>query len=305
MLGNYVIISDGSCDLPEELAKEKDIEVIPFYVAMDGDHYGKEGIDVGVREFYQHMVDHPDIFPRSSMPSIEDYYNAFKAHAQASQPVICICITTKFSGSATAAENARGLVLEEYPDAKITVIDSQINTVLQGLYVQEAAKLRDAGISYEESVKILLDIRSSGRIFFTVGSVDYLRSGGRIGKVARVVGGIMKIRPIITLKEGEIFGSGISRSRRKSIDKCVDLLRQYVKEFHVTKEEYVFDIGFGYDYEEAVKYQETLIIMLKEEGIDLEKEDIKIYQIGSGIGVHTGPYPLGVAVLKRAIKQRS
>ena len=68
------IISDGSLDLSQELTKEKDIEVVPFYVSFDSETYQKEMVEVGVREFYQEMVDHPTVFPKTSMPSVHDYY---------------------------------------------------------------------------------------------------------------------------------------------------------------------------------------------------------------------------------------
>ena len=95
----FHIISDGSCDLPMEMTKEKDITVVPFYVSFEEGKYQKEMIEIGVREFYQEMVDHPDVYPKSSMPSVQDYVDAFLPFVKAGIPIICICITTKFSGS--------------------------------------------------------------------------------------------------------------------------------------------------------------------------------------------------------------
>ena len=123
MKNNVQIISDGSLDLPEELTKEKNIEVVPFYVSFDSEIYKKEITEIGVREFYQEMVDHPDVFPKTSMPSVQDYYDVFQKYAAQDIPMICICITQKFSGSMQSAETAKDMILEEYPDAKITVID--------------------------------------------------------------------------------------------------------------------------------------------------------------------------------------
>ena len=93
------IISDGSQDLSPELSKEKDIEVVPFYVSFDGEHYYKEIEEITVRDFYQQMVDHPDVFPKTSMPSVQDFYEVFEKSVKENIPVICICITAKFSGS--------------------------------------------------------------------------------------------------------------------------------------------------------------------------------------------------------------
>jgi DegV family protein with EDD domain len=299
MSENYHIISDGSCDLPVELVKEKNITVVPFYVSFDEEHYVKEIEEIGIRDFYQKMVDNPKVFPKTSMPSVQDYADVFTRYAKDGVPVICICITTKFSGSMQSAVNAREMVLEEYPNAEIKVIDSTVDTVLQGLYVLEAVKLRDAGVSYEESIAKLEEIKSTGRIFFTVGDIEYLKHGGRIGKVASVAGSVLGIRPIITLKQGEIFASGIGRSRKKTVYKNEELLLSYLKECKAKPDEYTVCVGFGYDYDEAVAFRNDLQHSLKKNGYEVG--EIPIYQIGAAISVHTGPYPLGIGVLKKSM----
>lgn len=294
------IISDGSLDLSQELTKEKDIEVVPFYVSFDSETYQKEMVEVGVREFYQEMVDHPNVFPKTSMPSVHDYYEVFEKHAKEKMPVICICITRKFSGSLQSATTAKDMILEEYPDAQITVIDSTVNTVLQGLYVLEACRLRDMGLEYQQIVDALLPIRETGRIFFTIGSIDYLKHGGRIGRLAGIAASALKIKPLITLKEGEIFNSGITRNRLKSMKKVVDMTREYLDEVNAKPGEYSFCIGYGYDHNEALEFREMLKDLVKERlGID----EIGIYQIGATIGVHTGPYPIGIGIIKHALTE--
>lgn len=295
------IISDGSLDLSRELTEKKDIKVVPFYVSFDSETYLKEIEELDIREFYQQMVDHPDIFPKTSMPSVDDYYQVFEPLAKEGIPMICICITTKFSGSMQSANTARDMVLEEHPKARITVIDATVNTVLQGLYVLEACRLRDMGWEYDRIVERILEIRESGRIFFTIGNIDYLKHGGRIGKLAGLAGSALKLKPLITLKEGEIFSSGISRSREKSMLKVIDMLKAYLDERNAKPGEYSFAIGFGYEYEEACHFKEMLKDLVRER---LGIEDIGIYQIGATIGVHTGPYPIGVGIIRRADWER-
>ncbi len=291
------IVSDGSLDLPQELTEEKDIEVVPFYVSFDSETYKKEIIEIGIRDFYQEMVDHPDVFPKSSMPSVDDFYHVFEKSAKENIPVICICITKKFSGSLQSATVAKGMIEEKYPQAKITVIDSTVNTVLQGLFVLEACRLRDMGMDYEEIVDKILPIRETGRILFTVGGIDYLQHGGRIGKLAGIAAGALGIKPMITLKEGEIFSSGLARGRIRSMKKVVEMTREYLDEVNARPGEYNFCIGYGYDYKEAVKFREMLKDLVKER---LGIEEIGIYQIGATIGVHTGPYPIGIGIIKHA-----
>ena len=294
----FQIFSDGSCDLPPELTKEKNIIVVPFYVSFDDEHYQKEIVEIGIRDFYQKMVDESKIYPKSSMPSTQDYIDAFLPVVKQEIPIICICITTKFSGSMQSAMNAKNMLLEDYPDAQITVIDATVNTVLQGQYVLEAARMRDTGAGYEETIGRLEEIKSTGRIFFTVGNMEYLKHGGRIGKVAGIAGSVLGIRPVITLKQGEIFPSGIARSRKKSLDKTIDLITNYLEEQKEPISHFSVAVGYGYDYEEAVAYRDTVLNVLKEKyGL----QELPIYQIGATISVHTGPYPLGLGIIKKSI----
>ncbi len=297
----YHIISDGSCDLPQELVEEKNITVVPFYVSFDDETYLKENVEIGIRDFYQQMVDRKGVYPKSSMPSTQDYVDVFMPCASQGIPVICICITTKFSGSMQSALNACPIVREKYPDARITVIDAQVNTVLQGLYVLEAAALRDSGMDYESVVKRLEDIRSSGRIFFTVGDMEYLKHGGRIGKVSAVAGSVLGIRPVITLKEGEIFPSGIGRSRKRTTEKVIELLLDYLDKSSRGIGSYSIAIGYGYDYEEAVEFRERALEALHGKGYEIGREEIPLYQIGATISVHTGPYPLGFGIIEKGL----
>ncbi len=296
----YKIVTDGSCDLPTELCRQKDITVVPFYVSFDGEKYEKEIVEMPIREFYDKMVADPLTFPKSSMPSVQDYVDVFTPIVEDNKAIICICITTKFSGSMQSALNAKEIVLESFPDARITVIDATINTVLQGIYVLEAAKMYAAGVDYDKVVSELEAIKSTGRIFFTVGNIDYLKHGGRIGKLAGLAGSVLGIRPLITLKEGEIFPSGIARSRKKSLDKVYELLLEYLDELNADCSDYSLAVGFGYDRDEAVVFRDGAVSLLNSKGYSITKEELPIYQIGATISVHTGPYPLGFGIIKKA-----
>lgn len=294
----FHIISDGSCDLPPQLTKEKDITVVPFYVSFDDEHYQKEIEEIGIRDFYQKMVDTSKVYPKSSMPSVQDYMDAFLPVVKQNVPIICICITTKFSGSMQSAVNAKNMLLETYPDAQITVIDATVNTVLQGIYVLEAVRMQESGVGYKETIERLEEIKSTGRIFFTVGNMEYLQHGGRIGKVAGIAGSVLGIRPIITLKQGEIFPSGIARSRKKSMEKTIDLIVNYLEESGDAITHFSIAVGYGYDYEEALSYRDMVLNVLREKyGL----QELPIYQIGATIGVHTGPYPLGLGIIRKSV----
>lgn len=215
----YKIVTDGSCDLSVERVKELEIKVVPFYVSIDGVNHQKEIVDLNIRDFYQFMIDNPKVFPKTSMPSIQDYLDVFTPLLKAGNDIICICITTKFSGSFNSAINAKNILLDDYPNAKIEIIDATVNTVLQGMLVEEAVVKKNTGASFEETVSYVNEIKKTGRIFFTIGSMDYLVHGGRVGKLSGIAAGALGIKPLILLQEGEIFNNGITRGRKKSKQK--------------------------------------------------------------------------------------
>lgn len=293
---SYQIISDGSCDLGTEIPSKYGIKVVPFYVTFDGETYQKEIEEVSVRDFYQKMVDYPDVYPKSSLPSIQDYVEVFTTYAREGKDILCLCITTKFSGSYNAAMNARTMVQEEYPDVKIAVIDSTVDTVLQGILVLETVRMQQAGLSLEETVEQVERIKPSGRIIFTVGSFDYLIHGGRIGKVMGAAVSVLGIKPLIMLREGEIFPTGITRSRVKARKKLIEQVKEHFEKQNENPDDYQIVVGYGYDYEEAVAFRDQLLSSMQ--GYS-SIQSIEIYQIGATIGVHTGPYPLGMGLLKK------
>ena len=289
-MSNYVIVSDGSCDLTQEDAKKLNVEIVPFYVVFENEQYLKEGVDVSAADFYQKMIDNPNIFPKSSLPSVEDYVSCFEKHLRDGKDIICLCITTKFSGSYNSASSAKQLLEEEYPERKITIIDTMVNTVLQGLVVREATRLRDLGYEYDKLVDIINEKKTTGRIFFTVKELTYLQHGGRIGKVASIVGDLMKISPIIVLKDGEIHQGGIALSRKRALLKVKELAKSYVDSNKGKK--FVLCVGYGYDKEEGTNFVETLSKVFPD-------QDIILNHIGATIGVHTGPYPIGIGILEK------
>ncbi|MBQ1993892.1 MAG: DegV family protein [Lachnospiraceae bacterium] len=293
----YQIISDGSCDLDIDTLKKYDIHTVPFYVSFDGEKYDKEVEQIGIRDVYERMVTEPKLYPKTSLPSVQNYVDAFTPYIEERKAIICITITTTLSGSFNSAENAKEILLEDYPDAKIAVINSFGATVFQGLYAIEAAKMQQAGKSYEEVVeKIQGEMQKSARILFTVGSLDYLQHGGRIGKLAGIAGNVLNLKPMITLKGGAIESSGLARSRKKSKAKCIELLREYFDENGSSPDDYVYAVGFGYDKEEGEAFKEEVDEVLQELGTS---EKAKLVQIGATICVHTGPYALGIGLVKK------
>ncbi|GJN65846.1 DegV family protein [Faecalibacterium gallinarum] len=294
----FELITDSACDLTPEQARAMQLTVVPFYVSTDGVTYLKEGQEMPVREFYQFMVDHPEATPKTSLPSIEDFEQVFRAKAAAGKEVLCLCFTGKMSGGVGSARNARTLVLEDYPDARIEVLDTAGATVTEAATVENAVALRDAGCTLDEALTWLNGVMPTNQIFFTVGNLDYLIKGGRIGKVAGRAANFLGVKPMIHFKEGEIFSGGVARGRQKSFEKALDQLLGYLTERNADPDDYRIIVGYGYDEEEGKRLwmQARAALRAKYPGSAC---DVELLQIGATIAVHTGPYPLGLGVVRR------
>ena len=294
----FELITDSACDLTPEQARAMQLTVVPFYVSTDGVTYLKEGQEMPVREFYQFMVDHPEATPKTSLPSIEDFEQVFRAKAAAGKEVLCLCFTGKMSGGVGSARNARTLVLEDYPDARIEVLDTAGATVTEAATVENAVALRDAGCTLDEALTWLNGVMPTNQIFFTVGNLDYLIKGGRIGKVAGRAANFLGVKPMIQFKEGEIFSGGVARGRQKSFEKALDQLLGYLTERNADPDDYRIIVGYGYDEEEGKRLwmQARAALRAKYPGSAC---DVELLQIGATIAVHTGPYPLGLGVVRR------
>lgn len=294
----FEIITDSACDLTGEMLKALNVHVVPFYVSLNGQEYLKEGNELPVRQFYQYMVEHPEETPRTSLPSLEDFCSAFEPHVKAGKEVLCLCFTGKMSGGVGSARNARELILDEYPDAKVYVRDTAAATVSEAIVVQQACAMRDAGLTVEQALVWLEGVAPTNQIFFTVGNLDYLIRGGRIGKVAGHAANILGIKPMILFKEGEIFSSGVARGRLKSMERTIDQLLNYLTERNADPDDYAITVGYGHDEEEGRRLWMQVRAALRAK-YPASGCEVGLLQIGCTIAVHTGPYPLGMGVMRR------
>ena len=290
-MAQFKLICDSACDLSKEMVKENDIDVISFYVSLDNQNYYKEQ-EKDTREFYQTLVDYPDIYPKTSMPTSEDYFVTFEKYVKENIPVICICLSSKMSGSYNGAMIAKKDILEKYPNSKIEVVDSILITGLEGMLALEVSRMNKNNVSFEDALVHIERIKKTGRVYFTIGSLDYLAHGGRIGKLKSILGSVLKIKPIIVFKNGEIDTAGMSLTRSKSLTKVIDSLKNYFKKHMLNMADYIFGIGFGYRKDEFEEFGKRV----KEE---LSLKNLLHFQIGSTIAVHTGPHPIGITFLKK------
>ena len=288
----YKIVSDSACDLSKEYLEKHDVTIVPLSVSFDGETYYRDGVDITRDECYQRMVDDPKLFPKTSLPSVESYADVFRSFVEQGFPVVCFTITTLFSGSYNSAINAKSLVLEDYPDANICVIDSKQNTVTQALLIDQFVRMLEDGLSFEQAMSKLDALMTSARIFFTVGSLDYLKMGGRIGKVATAATGKLGVKPVIIMKDGDICLGGIGRNRNKLKASVLQVAKKYLDENG--KDNFIVSVVYGYDKEEGFQFMKEV-----ESTLDVKLDSETNVAIGIVSAVHTGPYPIGLGVIRK------
>ena len=232
------------------------------------------------------------------MPTLYDYGAAFSGPVKKGLPVLCLCLNAAFSGACQTAANAAALMQEEFPGSKIHVMDSQLVTVLQGLLVHQAVRLRDQDLTLEEAVPRLEALRETGRIFFTTNDLDYLSHGGRIGKAAAATGTVLQLKPMIEYRDCGLHSAGLVRGRKKSLQRCLELFREYVEREHIDLSDYTVTTGYGYDHAEYAAFNEQAAALLRDLGHTWER--MGDFHISVTIGVHTGPHPIGIGLLRRA-----
>ena len=297
----YRIVTDSSWDL-NDMAEKLEVEIVPFQVNLDGNGYKKEYFELKAEEIYQYMVDHPTVYPKTAQPAMDDYYKAFEKIAKEGNDIICFTLSSKLTGSINSALNVKAMILDEYPDIQIEVIDSTQATVTQGLIVKEIAEYRQKGATYQQAIEKAKEIIKTARIFFSVNSLDYLIQGGRIGKVTGNFANSLNLKPMIVLNDGELHSLGIARGRKPSMIRAVKELVSFMKENELNIHDYHFIVGYGFFKEEGEFIHSRLIKGLKEidESFD---EEIPMVHIGSTIGIYTGPTPIGVGFVKKIIPE--
>ena len=294
----FQIVSDSSCDIPQEDIQRWGIGIVPFYVSFDGETYRREGRDISAEEFYRTLVERPGCYPKTSMPTLYDYGAAFCGPIKKGLPVLCICLNGAFSGSYQTAVQAKTLMEEEFPGAEITVLDSALATVLQGLLVRQAVQLRDQDLTLAQAAERLEAVRSTGRIFFTTNDLQYLSHGGRIGKAAAATGTVLQLKPMIEYRDRELHSAGLVRGRKRSLQRCLELFQEYVDRERIDLGEYQVATGYGYDGREYADFNAQAERLMESMGRPWER--LGDFHISVTIGVHTGPHPIGIGLLKKA-----
>ena len=272
------LVTDSACDLTIDVLNEKNIKLLPLRIIYKDKEY-QDKIDISPSEVYSNLEKE---VPSTSLPSPELVENTlYNLEAEGYTHVIGISISSGLSG----AYNALRLSLEDHPQLTSFVFDTKILAYPQGEIVLEVSKLIEEGKSFEEIVNYLPAFREKVFGYFTIGTLDYLKKGGRIGRVAGTVGEILNLKPIITTDENGIYYTVTkARGRKQSISKITEILESYTKNHKCE-----VTVLQGGCKDEAIKYMDHIKNMPN-------IFNLKIAEISPALGVHAGPGLLGFSI---------
>jgi DegV family protein with EDD domain len=274
------IVTDSTADLTGDEASELGVQVVPLNVHFGADSY-RDYVDLSPADFYARLPGASPP-PRTSAPAPGAFLEAFERAASAADDVLCITISGRLSGSLNAARAAR----EHYRDpSRVIVFDSLGVTAAEANIVTAAASAALEGRSLEEVVSVAEGARQRQRLLVGLETLDYLVRGGRIGRARAFVGGILNVRPILTLQDGEVAPQERVRSRGRMLAR----LEEFALSFPHPEIVSIAHAACGEDAERLTARVRSAFPTAR----------VSHRWIGPVVGLYTGPGALGVAVVPR------
>lgn len=270
------IVTDSTADLPAELARELGITVVPLNV-----HFGHEtfldGVDLDADRFFQRLATEPNL-PTTSAPSIGAFLEVYRGLVEAGHQVVSIHIAQALSGTMNSALQAR----EQLGNVPLEVVDSYQASLGLGLVVTAAARAVKEGASYEETLQVARGAAGHVQVFALLDTLEYLQKGGRIGRVRGFIGSLLRVRPLITVREGTVESVISVRSRAQGLQYMVTIAE-----------------------ERAPLQQAAVIHSTTPEEVEELLERVRPHVSGSAVirgrfgpvlGTHLGPGAIGIAL---------
>lgn len=273
------IVTDSTADLPAETARELGITIVPLKVIFGQEVY-RDGVEMDTATFYKRL--RAGEMATTSQPSPGEFEAAYRELLAKAETIISIHISRDLSGTVNAAEAARSLL----PDADITVIDSRLVARALGLLVQAAARAAREGKSRDEILGLITKLMREIRVFFCVDSLEHLRRGGRIGGAQALLGTILNIKPILTLRDGIIQPFEKVRGHRIALRRLAEIVFQEAGPQPVTC------LIVEGDNREAADALTNLLSGLPPGSM------VEVGRVGTVVGAHAGPGVFGVVICK-------
>ena len=274
------IVTDSTSYIADEYIKKYDIKLVSLNVIING--VSSRELDIENEVFYEEIKNSKEI-PKSSQPIPNEMLNTFREIVEDDDSIVGIFLSSKMSGTYSNANMIKDMILEDYPDAEIHILDSKTNCMQMGFAVIEAARTASEGKSINEVINAANHVINNSRFLFTPETLEYLKKGGRIGGAAALFGNVLQIKPILTVVNGETSVFKKVRTRKKAIEEIVKTVLEEIE-----------SKGFGDIVVHHINCQEDGLKLAKALENKLGKK-VEIQSIGPVIGVHVGPGSIGIA----------
>jgi DegV family protein with EDD domain len=272
------VVTDSTCDLPEEVVRQHGIHVIPQTLIMGEDTW-LDGVDIDPASFYELLRRSPN-FPSTSQPSVQSFQDLFVRLSKEAEGIAAILVSDDLSGTINSAQ----LAAANLPDIPVEIVDSRAVSVQLGLIALEAARAAEAGEHLEAVADAARRLIGRTHLCFTVDTLEYLHRGGRIGGAQRLVGSALSLKPLLEIRDGVVAPLARIRTRRKALAGLRELVHQKAagaNRLHMA----VLHVAAC---EEAARLQEQL-------EADFHPVELLVAECGPVIGAHGGPGTVGVA----------
>jgi len=281
-----VITSDSCIDLPVKFIQRHSIPVVYYIYNLNGKEYFDDfGKTMSYKDFYSTVCN--GALPTTSQTNVHTLTQFFKKYVLQGDSVLYLSFSSSLSNTYNNAVMAREIILQEFPSADITVIDTKSASLGEGLLVYYAVSMLEQGRSKIEIINWVEDNKLRMNHWFTVEDLDHLKRGGRVSGTAAFVGTMLQIKPILHVDdEGRLIPVQKVRGRKKSIKVLADTLAARI----MNPEEQTVAISHGDAFEDALYLKELILEQVK-------VKEVIINHIGPVIGAHSGPGTLAVFFL--------
>jgi DegV family protein with EDD domain len=273
------IVADTTCDFTPRMAQELGVTIVPLHVIF-GDVSYREGIDITAEEFYEMLVKSRQL-PTTSAPSVGDFQEVYQRLLEEGHSIVSIHLSGKLSATVRMAQAAADSLKQS---ERIAVVDSQSVSLGIGFAIVEAAAAARAGAGLEEVKAAAESVPGRLEVLFMVDTLEYLRRGGRIGRARAYLGTILRIKPILAVREGELYPVERVRTRAQGVERIIQaaVRHQNVK---------LAGVGHSTTPDEAELIRERLAMAFPH-------AQVFVARFGPVLGAHGGPGVVGIGVVE-------
>jgi DegV family protein with EDD domain len=269
------VVTDSVASIPADILAQREIDVVSLYI-NDGETNVAE-LTMDVEAFYVRLANMTTL-PTSSQPSVESLLCAFRGAVERGSDVLGIFMSAKMSGTFETARIAADMVRQEFPSARIELIDSGSNSMEEGFGVIAAATAAQAGETIERCITLAGETLRRSRYLFTPHTLEYLRRGGRIGGASALIGGLLQIRPILTVENGETQTFTKVRTQSRALAEMTRKLADDVAAYGLAQ----VIVHYISDHELAEQYA-------REQIEPIAGGPVRVIPVSPVIGLHVGP----------------